>query len=102
MKVGKILQRIRKAKKYSQTDIAVSSDMSSATLSGIENDNQACSLEQLRLICVALGVPPSYVIFEAEGSGTRNYPRGMRGVIFDMMQRSRNKLEVEENAISNT
>ena len=59
---------------------------SSSTLSQIENNRQACSLDQLKQLCAVLGVPSSYVTWKSEGHHLNNLYRDQEEEIHDHMK----------------
>lgn len=62
MGIGKVINDIRKQKKYTLEDLREISGISPSYLSGINNDKQDLPLRTLNKIAEALEVNPSYIM----------------------------------------
>ena len=56
MQIGSKIRKIRNDLKMTSSELAIAIGVSQSFISGIENDTKKCSLENLQLICRALGI----------------------------------------------
>ena len=64
MKVGSVIQEIRRKKNISQGDLAIKLNISQTYLSQIEGDKKTPSMEVLQDISAALEIPVYYLLFK--------------------------------------
>jgi len=64
MKVGAVIQEIRRKKNLSQGDLAKQLDISQTYLSQIEGDKKTPSMELLQQVSTVLGIPVYYLLFK--------------------------------------
>lgn len=70
--MGKRVQQARKAKRYTQAEVAELINMSSKNLSQLERGMTGISLSTLINICKVLEVSADYILFGIENEGQHN------------------------------
>ena len=70
--IGKRIQQVRKARRYTQAEVAEMINMSSKNLSQLERGMTGISLSTLINICKALNVSADYILFGIENENQNN------------------------------
>lgn len=76
--VGKVVQRFREEKGWSQEVLSGFADIGRTHLSAIERGERKPTLETLFRICEALGVQPSVMLAAIEAELAKNVEAGAR------------------------
>ncbi|MCB9355636.1 MAG: helix-turn-helix transcriptional regulator [Lewinellaceae bacterium] len=71
MKLGSVIQEIRRKRDISQGDLAKQLNISQTYLSQIEGDKKTPSMDMLQEISTALGVPVYYLMFKGLEPGDK-------------------------------
>lgn len=69
---GKRIQQFRKAKGYTQADLAEIIDMNTKNVSRLENGTMGLSLPTLMALCITLEVSADYILFGNQGKDLQN------------------------------
>lgn len=75
VKLGTVLRKVRKHRDLSLQELANKAGVSAATISLVERNHRYPSLQVLEEMCLALGVPRTFVLFACELNQLEfNYP----------------------------
>lgn len=69
---GKRIQQFRKAKGYTQADLAEIIEMNTKNVSRLENGTMGLSLPTLIALCVTLDASADYILFGNQGKNLQN------------------------------
>lgn len=79
MQIGSRIRKIRNDVKMTSSELATAIGVSQSFISGIENDTKKCSIENLHLICKALGITLSD--FFNDGSNAIALPNDVKELV---------------------